>query len=474
MGLLDNMDTPEMAFGMGLLGAGGPSMRPVSLGQGLASAYGGAMHAKDRQAHNKRLEQQLIMQQQQAELQKMQMQEIQRKLSEDTDIRNALRSHSVGQPQQPAQPQSAPENQFGGGMSLDPQYAPQRQQPQPSSAKTTQYQRLMGVGDMLTSKGYGDKAQSYYDQAAKLAPKVKDWKQVIVNGKVKYQPLFEDGTSGDPMDNEAATELHFADNGTNTGIGINKFTGAPITQGVKKGYTPGDMVSMRGQNMVDARSREQNAESMALRRDTMMQGNKPPAGYRQTQDGNLEAIPGGPADLKAQALAGNKAAGASDVDLAISSLRDAYDRLDEGGGITSTGKNALQNTGAYLSSSGAGQVVGKMLGTNNQSARNDIAMTRPALLAALMKATGMSAKQMDSNAELKLWLSTATDPTLDVESNRRALAKIEKKYLPGGTGDTPKPPAAPNARPKFGTVQGGYMFMGGDPANPASWKKAQP
>jgi hypothetical protein len=46
-----------------------------------------------------------------------------------------------------------------------------------------------------------------------------------------------------------------------------------------------------------------------------------------------------------------------------------------------------------------------------------------------MKATGMSAKQMDSNAELKLWLATATDPTLDVESNRKALDNIEKKYI---------------------------------------------
>ena len=78
-----------------------------------------------------------------------------------------------------------------------------------------------------------------------------------------------------------------------------------------------------------------------------------------------------------------------------------------------------------------GQAFGKAFGTKNQSARNDIAMSRPALLAALMKATGMSAKQMDSNAELKLWLSTATDPTLDVEANRRALDNIERKFLSG-------------------------------------------
>jgi len=156
-----------------------------------------------------------------------------------------------------------------------------------------------------------------------------------------------------------------------------------------------------------------------------------PAGYRATDKG-LEPIPGGPFDQKAQALAAQKTAGATDVDLAIGTLRDAYDRLEKGGGITSTKNEGLGNVLPSIASSGVGQAAGKLFGTTNQSARNDIAMTRPALLGALMKATGMSAKQMDSNAELKLWLATATDPTLDVESNRRALANIEKKYLGGG------------------------------------------
>ena len=156
-----------------------------------------------------------------------------------------------------------------------------------------------------------------------------------------------------------------------------------------------------------------------------------PVGYRYTPGGNMEVIPGGPADLKAQALDANKAAGAADVDLAVGTLRDAYDRLDQGGGITNTNKGTLDNSVAWASSSAPGQLVGKMLGTKNQSARNEIEMTRPALLAALMKATGMSAKQMDSNAELKLWMRTATDPTLDIQSNRAALSKIEQKYLRG-------------------------------------------
>lgn len=55
-------------------------------------------------------------------------------------------------------------------------------------------------------------------------------------------------------------------------------------------------------------------------------------------------------------------------------------------------------------------------------------MTRPLLLQAIMKATGMSAKQMDSNAELKLYLATATDPQKGLEANLEALDRIESLY----------------------------------------------
>ena len=199
--------------------------------------------------------------------------------------------------------------------------------------------------------------------------------------------------------------------------------------------------------MQDQTRREIAALTAAGRRDAAADRNRPPAGFRFTPNGDLERIPGGPADIKAEAELQKRSAGAGDVDVALGTLRDAYGRLEEGGGITSTKNSGPGNVLPALASSGIGQTVGKVFGTNNQSARNDIAMARPALLAALMKATGMSAKQMDSNAELKLWLSTATDPTLDVESNRRALDNIEKKYIspqqtrratdvkPGASGD---------------------------------------
>jgi hypothetical protein len=189
------------------------------------------------------------------------------------------------------------------------------------------------------------------------------------------------------------------------------------------------VTSMLGQ-MAD----ETRRLGLSMKESQTAAGNKPPAGYRWTANGDLERIPGGPADLKAQAADEAKAAGKGGLDSAIATLRDAYNRLEEGGGITSTNAPIMSNVGASISASPIGQLAGKAVGSKNQSARNDIAMTRPALLAALMKATGMSAKQIDSNAELKLWLSTATDPTLDVESNRRALDSIEQRYM-----SAPKP-----------------------------------
>lgn len=204
---------------------------------------------------------------------------------------------------------------------------------------------------------------------------------------------------------------------------------------------------------IDAQ-REAQRDRAAFASANRVQANKPPVGFRYTPNGDLERIPGGPADIKAEADLQKRASGSGDVDVALGTLRDAYTRLESGGGITSTKKDGLSNVGPAIASSPVGQAVGKMFGTNNQSARNDIAMARPALLAALMKATGMSAKQMDSNAELKLWLSTATDPTLDVESNRRALDNIEKKYLnpklpgTGATGDFSAPKnTVPDAPP---------------------------
>lgn len=151
------------------------------------------------------------------------------------------------------------------------------------------------------------------------------------------------------------------------------------------------------------------------------------------------------ADTKKQEATGQ-------LDDIVASLNAQYDALEKNGGIVSTDKGTLSNLAASAEASALGQYVGKALGTQNQSARNQIGMTRPQLLMAIKNASGMTARQLDSNADLKLWLQAATDPQLDVQANRAALNNIVNfigkrsaaptTTTPASTSKTTAPPAS--------------------------------
>jgi hypothetical protein len=132
----------------------------------------------------------------------------------------------------------------------------------------------------------------------------------------------------------------------------------------------------------------------------------------------------------------------------VQQLNNSYTALEQGGGITSTAQGGLSNLGARLGSTGLGQAVGGALGTANQRQRQEIEQTRPLLLNLIKDATGMTASQMNSNAEMQLYLKAATDPTLTVEANRSALANLDKMFGLGiakPPADAAKSPATPAA-----------------------------
>jgi len=203
---------------------------------------------------------------------------------------------------------------------------------------------------------------------------------------------------------------------------------------------------------------------------------KPPAGFRWTVDGNLEPVPGGPGDQKAQAVD----SGRENVSKIVAELRNSYDVLDKNNAIPSVNNRALTSLGAWSSASPVGQKIGGMFGTQSQKERDSIAQARPLLMQAIMKATGMSSKQMDSNAELKMYLATATDPTLSLEANKAALDRLESMF--GLSGAMPQqtqnrsmqqmqPRQQATSMPMKGQVVDGYKFNGGNPADPKNWSK---
>jgi hypothetical protein len=131
---------------------------------------------------------------------------------------------------------------------------------------------------------------------------------------------------------------------------------------------------------------------------------------------------------KAQEKADTKTQAKQQLSDIVGQLKTSYDTLLEGGGITSTGAGGRENLGAKMGTSPVGQFMGSALGTKNQEQRQVIEQTRPLLMNLIKEATGMSASQMNSNAEMQMYLKAATDPKLSYEANVTALQNLDKTF----------------------------------------------
>ena len=87
-----------------------------------------------------------------------------------------------------------------------------------------------------------------------------------------------------------------------------------------------------------------------------------------------------------------------------------------------------------------------------------------------------------SDQDVKAGLTLVGDPNGLFESKQSLLAKInqvkgmnqrKRGVLEGAMGGSVAPAAAPTGGPQPGTVEDGYRFKGGDPADPANWEAAQ-
>jgi hypothetical protein len=169
---------------------------------------------------------------------------------------------------------------------------------------------------------------------------------------------------------------------------------------------------------------------------------------RPTGNKPAEFIPAGGTDMTTKGKSVTKAK--ENVTTLASEMAKGYADLLEKKGIKSTEAGAASNLSASSQSSMVGQLLGSAFGTEEQDIRDYVKSQRPLLVQAMVKATGMSAQQINSNAELKNMLDAATDPSRGYESNIRALNGLNNMFgtgapiLPGAPAGTPPPAPASN------------------------------
>lgn len=129
--------------------------------------------------------------------------------------------------------------------------------------------------------------------------------------------------------------------------------------------------------------------------------------------------------------------GRKSVNGVLNTLYSEYTNLVKSGGITDTRRSVEENISARTGASAVGQMTGSFTGSESQSFRDTIEQTRPLLLTAIMKATGLSATQLNSNVELRTYLKTATDPKVSIQSNVKALNNISQMFGIGEKFDVP-------------------------------------
>jgi len=112
----------------------------------------------------------------------------------------------------------------------------------------------------------------------------------------------------------------------------------------------------------------------------------------------------------------------------IEEATNAYSNLYKKGGAVVGGEFSL---GQVLASTNAGQKFGEITGSEAQLFRNYLDSLAPKILLGIMASTGLSATQLNSNAELQLQLKSLGDSSKPIQSNLAALDTLDKMYGDG-------------------------------------------
>lgn len=247
-------------------------------------------------------------------------------------------------------------------------------------------------------------------------------------GNLHVHQLSSDGTNPIPAGETLLDPLHFLNLG-NQQVGVGTHSGVAVGTPLQNTEAPGAAENRAQRDKL-------NAADIASR----------------------EKIAGMPART-----AGNKAGSgglASNANALLSELSGIYDKLDKAGDLVNPEHGTGSNILARARASGIGQMLEGTVGTNAQTLRDRVNSIRPALMQSLAKATGMTGKQLDSNADVKLFMQTITDPTTSYPANKAAIAGLQRFLSANTKPDTSTrnlPPRITLSSKPVGLVAGGSL-----------------
>jgi hypothetical protein len=114
-------------------------------------------------------------------------------------------------------------------------------------------------------------------------------------------------------------------------------------------------------------------------------------------------------------------------DKTLDNLVDQYRKLGEKGMLIKPGETSMGNRAAAVASVAAPELT-TIFSPDRASGVAAIANMRQTALTALMGATGMSAKQIDSNAEMKAYLNSLSNPSQPVEAIVDTLNNLSQRF----------------------------------------------
>lgn len=306
------------------------------------------------------------------------------------------------------------------------------QQSQPSST----YQKYLQVADELSRRGMGDAAKNYYDFAEKFRPELKEQKTLMQNGKRVVVNYYKDGTAEVQPYDPDVEKLHFADTGGAAGVGIDPFTGKQVSTGVRKTMTPGEMAT-------NARSSEANklkaAEVRVIGGQNAFNAEDKLRDEFNKQVGTFVNV----RDAHARVLASAQDPSAAG-DLAL--IFNYMKVLDPGSTV---------REGEFATAQNAGSVPDRLRSQYNRIMNGE--RLAPDIRSDFVNRSNMLYERQKQSAE-----QTANRyNTLAIGYGLRPENVTSNVSLPNKTA------------PRRGEIQDGYVYFGGDPANPNSWKKVK-